>query len=188
MVRDPSAMEPILPGRDGDLGDLADLALALVAESAQAAGRLHPITEATLRDLLRTRPGPAHRRRGEPSSARVDTSLSRRKRARHPDLHRRLPGRHRHQMVVRSVGPTKEAQQCAGFARCRVGLRSSAQPTVLRYASSAARRRLIGHGDRVHLKSFSQGFPRSQDRQTPVRLKSNKYSHRESAHVSARIG
>ncbi len=54
MVRDPSAMEPMLPGRDGDPGDLADLALALVAASAQAAGRLHPITEATLRDLLRT--------------------------------------------------------------------------------------------------------------------------------------
>ena len=54
MVRDPSAMEPMLPGRDGDPEDLADLALALVAASAQAAGRLHPITEATLRDLLRT--------------------------------------------------------------------------------------------------------------------------------------
>jgi len=44
----------MLPGRDGDLGDLADLALDLVSESAQAAGRLHPLTEATLRDLLRT--------------------------------------------------------------------------------------------------------------------------------------
>ncbi len=54
MVRDPSAMEPMLPDRDGDPGDLADLALALVAASAQAAGRLHPLTEATLRDLLRT--------------------------------------------------------------------------------------------------------------------------------------
>ncbi|HYN77305.1 MAG TPA: Fic family protein [Lamprocystis sp. (in: g-proteobacteria)] len=50
----PAAMEPMLPGRDGDDGDLGDLALELVAESAQAAGRLHPLTEATLRALLRT--------------------------------------------------------------------------------------------------------------------------------------
>jgi hypothetical protein len=51
---DPTAMEPRLPGRDGDFGGLDDLALALVAESARTAGRLHPIAEATLRDLLRT--------------------------------------------------------------------------------------------------------------------------------------
>jgi len=87
MVRDPSAMEPMLPGRDGDPGDLADLALALVAASAQAAGRRHPITEATLRDLLRTRPGPAHRRRGEPSSAHLDTPLPGRQRAHRAALH-----------------------------------------------------------------------------------------------------
>ncbi|WP_295391830.1 Fic family protein [uncultured Thiodictyon sp.] len=54
MYDDPAAMEPMLPGSDGDCGDLGDLALDLVAESARAVGRLHPLTEGTLRALLRT--------------------------------------------------------------------------------------------------------------------------------------
>ncbi len=44
-------MEPMLPTGDSDLGNLA---LTLVGESARTAGQLHPITERTLRGLLRT--------------------------------------------------------------------------------------------------------------------------------------
>jgi Fic family protein len=51
MYSDPAAMEPMLPGSDRDLSALA---LELVAESGRTAGRLHPVTEGALRELLRT--------------------------------------------------------------------------------------------------------------------------------------
>ncbi|MBV5275748.1 MAG: Fic family protein [Lamprocystis purpurea] len=54
MYDDPATMEPMLPDCAGDRADLSDLALDLVAESARAVGQLHPLTEGTLRALLRT--------------------------------------------------------------------------------------------------------------------------------------
>jgi len=51
MFEHPSAMEPMLPSADSQL---TDLALDLVAESARTAGRLHPLTERTLRTLFRS--------------------------------------------------------------------------------------------------------------------------------------